>query len=201
MPARDIPEMLRSRGQLLPTSAVVRSSRPSRKTASVFLGGSRLPRAEGQGPKRRGQGVNPRPRRAFPFRGGGENRRNRAVMHDPGAGVGAYPAGHLKDSLIFRRERAAEDRLVMRDAVAQVAQRRDRLMHIDAPPPRIRKGAVQGRAPQRHLVIELAGRPVRQQPLPESERQLSDDAPRIERPAGAAQRVLRIVDPRPRKRR
>src|SRR5271155_5768358 len=35
----------------------------------------------------------------------------------------------LADRLIFRRQRAAKNRLVMRDAVAQVAQRRDRLEH------------------------------------------------------------------------
>jgi len=50
-------------------------------------------------------------------------------MHDPGAGVGAYPASHLEDGLISHRQRAAKNQFVMGDAVAQVAQRQDRLMH------------------------------------------------------------------------
>jgi hypothetical protein len=62
------------------------------------------------------------------FRGERRDRGDSAVMHDSGAGVGTYPTGDLKDGLTFRRERAAENRLVMHDAVAQVAQRRDRLM-------------------------------------------------------------------------
>jgi hypothetical protein len=118
-------------------------------------------------------------------------------MNHPVAGVGADPADDLDDRLIFRCQRAAKDRFVMGDAVAQVAQRRDRLMHVDPPPLRIRKGAVQGRAPQGHLVIELAGRPMREQTFLESERQFGDNAARIEGPTGAAQRVLRVVDPRP----
>src|ERR1700730_6994503 len=125
-----------------------------------------------------------------------ENARNGAVVNHPAASVAAHPANHLNDGLILARECAGEDGFVMSDTVAQVAQAWQRFVHVDAPAPRIGEGTVKGGSPEGHLVIELAGGTVGEEPFPESERQLGDDAAGIERTVRAAQRFLSIGDAR-----
>ena len=52
-------------------------------------------------------------------------------MEHPIAGVGAHPADHLDDGLIFARERPSEDGFVMSDAIAEIAEPRQGFVHVD----------------------------------------------------------------------
>jgi hypothetical protein len=80
-----------------------------------------------------------RKRRSGPL---SENGRNVGVVCHPSPRVGANPPDHVEDCLIVSREIAAEDWLMVGDAVAQVAQARQRAMGIDPPPPRIWESAM-----------------------------------------------------------
>src|SRR3954468_471781 len=103
-------------------------------------------------------------------------------MNHPDLRVGTHPADHVEDGLVIGHEIAAEDRLVMRDAVAQIAETRQGAVNGGAWAPGVWKGAVQGRTPERHFVVTRPAGSAAEEPLPKAERQFGDDASRIERP-------------------
>ena len=57
---------------------------------------------------------------------------NRAMVKDPGAGVSTHPADYLADGVIFAGERPGEDGFVVSDAIAEIAEPWQRLVHVDA---------------------------------------------------------------------